>query len=173
MGALSGARYAYTVSDEISLLFDPGFWMFGRKLEKLVSVSAGLASAGFTLESGILGHFDSRVWIGATVEDVADYFQWRQADAGRSALHGWCYWTLRQDGATRQRATEALSGLSTAGKNELLHRSGVNFSAVPAWQRRGIGLWGDRVEWELPMRREYRELVVRLAGWRAESTIGA
>lgn len=63
----TGARYAYTESDEISLLFDPRFDLFGRGVEKLVSVSAGIASAVFTHAVGEPAHFDSRVWLGTTV----------------------------------------------------------------------------------------------------------
>lgn len=168
-----GARYAYTVSDEISLLFDPDFRLFGRGVEKLVSVSAGIASASFSLAASEMAHFDSRVWLGTSVTDVADYFSWRQSDAARSAMHGWCYWTLRGLGRSRREATEELAGKSFADKNELLFQHGINFNEVPAWQRRGVGVWrensaGDgprnmRVEWELPMRDEYRDLVERLA----------
>ncbi|SDT30973.1 tRNA(His) guanylyltransferase Thg1 family protein [Actinoplanes derwentensis] len=170
-----GARYAYTVSDEISLLLEPGFRLFGRVVEKLVSVSAGMASAGFTGGSGVMGHFDSRVWTGGSIAEVVEYFSWRQADAARSALHGWCYWTLRQEGLSGKQATGALAGRSTADKNELLFQHGVNFNEVPDWQRRGVGIWredgGVRVEWELPMRAEYRDLVVRASGWQGETTI--
>src|SRR5690348_14915851 len=42
------AVYAYTESDEISLLFRPEWDLFDRELEKAVSVSAGIASAAFT-----------------------------------------------------------------------------------------------------------------------------
>lgn len=169
-----GARYAYTVSDEISLLFDPDFELFGRGVEKLVSVSAGLASATFTLRAGVPGHLDSRVWMGASIGEVGDYFAGRQADAARSALHGWCHWTLREQGRSRREAAEDLAGRSTAEKNELLFRSGVNFNDLPGWQRRGVGISrGPQVEWELPMRAKFRELVVRSAGWRAETTIGS
>jgi tRNA(His) 5'-end guanylyltransferase len=69
--------------------------------EKLVSISAGLASAAFTHASGEVVCFDSRVWVGAGTEDVADYFAWRQADAAQCALNGWCYWTLRNSGEDR------------------------------------------------------------------------
>src|SRR5207249_1656476 len=67
---------------------------FDRKLEKVVSLSAGIASAAFTQACGVPVHFDSRVWLGADAALVVDYFRWRQADAARCALHGWCYWTL-------------------------------------------------------------------------------
>jgi tRNA(His) guanylyltransferase len=68
-----------------------------------------------------------------------------------------------------------------SGKNELLYARGINFNDVPAWQRRGVGLWVEsferegfdpvrqkpvtttrrrvRVERDLPMGDEYRALV--------------
>ncbi|MBV1856231.1 tRNA(His) guanylyltransferase Thg1 family protein [Catellatospora tritici] len=180
-----GARYAYTESDEISLLLPPGFDLFGRSVEKLVSISAGIASAVFTQAVGEPAHFDSRLWLGVTVGDVVDYFSWRQTDATRCALNGWCYWTLRNAGQTRQQATRALAGAGTADKNELLFRHGINFNELPAWQRRGIGLWWElhdcpgfdpvcgvevtaqrrriTVERELPMKDAYRSLVEKVA----------
>jgi tRNA(His) guanylyltransferase len=177
-------RYAYTESDEISILLDPSVELFGRTVEKLVSISAGLASAAFTHAAGEPAHFDSRVWMGTTPDDVVDYFSWRQADATRCALNGWCYWTLRRNGKSRQEATAALDGSSTADKNELLFRHGINFNDLPAWQRRGLGMWwttygrpgydplrGREVvatrrrihtERDLPMRDDYRELIAKL-----------
>jgi tRNA(His) 5'-end guanylyltransferase len=56
-------------------------------------------------------------------------------------LHGWCYWTLRKAGRSVAEATGTLAGRDVASKNELLFRAGVNFNEVPAWQRRGTGLY--------------------------------
>ena len=92
----------------------------------------GLASASFTLALGAAGHFDSRAWLGASPALVVDYFRWRQADATRCALNGWCYWTLRKAGHPSTQAERKLAGLSVAGKNELLFGLGVNFNDVPA-----------------------------------------
>lgn len=44
--------YAYTESDEISLLFDPAEQLFGRKLRKYNSTLAGEASAQFSVRFG-------------------------------------------------------------------------------------------------------------------------
>ena len=140
------ARYAYTESDEISVLLDPAWSLFGRSVEKLVSISASVATAGFTMATGAPGTFDARVWLGTSPSDVIDYFSWRQADAGRCALNGWCYWTLRGEGLSGRSATSALAGLDTSGKNELLFERGINFAEVPAWQRRGVGLWFEEYE---------------------------
>lgn len=135
-----GAIYAYTESDESSLLFAPKWSLFDREVEKVVSISAGLMSAAFTKASGLLGHFDSRIWVGPTREDVLDYFRWRQSDATRCALNGWCYWTLRKSGLSEREATIRLERGTTEDKNELLFQNGINFNEVPLWQRRGVGL---------------------------------
>ncbi len=140
--------YAYTESDEISVLFPPAWDLFDRELEKVVSVSASIAGATFTHACGEPAHFDSRVWLGVTDQRVVDYFRWRQADAARCALHGWCYWTLRRDGLGGRQAMAQLSGKDVAFLNELLFQRGINFNDVPAWQRRGTGLYQETYEKE-------------------------
>jgi tRNA(His) guanylyltransferase len=135
-----GGLYGYTESDEFSVLLPRHWALFDREVEKAVSVSAGLASATFALACGELAHLDARVVVAATDEQVLDYFRWRQADAGRCALNGWCYWTLRKEGADARAATRQLDGLPVAAKHELLFRRGINFNDLPRWQRRGTGL---------------------------------
>jgi len=138
-----GGRYAYTESDEISLLLPRDWDLFDRELEKAISLSAGVASATFSRAGGVTAHFDSRAWLGAADADVVDYFRWRQADAGRCTLNGWCYWTLRKQGQSVAAATAALKQRTAAFKHELLFQHGVNFNDVPAWQRRGVGLYWE------------------------------
>jgi tRNA(His) guanylyltransferase len=140
--------YAYTESDEISILFLPEWDLFDRELEKLVSISAGIASSAFTYASGELAHFDSRVWLGVNESQVVDYFRWRQADAKRCALNGWSYWTLRKSGKSIKEATEYLENRSISFKNELLFQHGINFNDLPVWQRRGTGLYRETYEKE-------------------------
>lgn len=176
-----GGRYAYTESDEISVVLDPANELFGREVEKLVSLSAGITTAAFTYAAGEPAVFDGRVWTGTGLDDVVDYLSWRQADAARCALNGWCYWTLRKDGRSARQATRDMYRTSVSDKNELLFARGINFNDVPAWQRRGVGLWFEsfekaghdpvadipvtvtrrrvRVERELPMRDAYRTFV--------------
>ncbi|MEW6492786.1 MAG: tRNA(His) guanylyltransferase Thg1 family protein [Cyanobacteriota bacterium] len=138
--------YAYTESDEISVLFLPAWDLFDRSLEKVVSISASIASATFTHIYNSVVNFDSRVWLGVNESQVVDYFRWRQADATRCALNGWCYWTLRKAGESARSATAILDGQSVAFKNELLFQHGVNFNELPTWQRRGTGLYWENYE---------------------------
>ena len=133
--------YAYTESDEISLLFDCDEQLFGRKLRKYNSTLAGEASAQFSLRLGQAASFDCRVSQLPSVELVIDYFRWRNEDAARNALNAWCYWTLRKDGLNEQQATKRLTGRSVSQKNELLFQYGINFNDLPSWQKRGVGLY--------------------------------
>lgn len=139
MEALNGL-YAYTESDEISLLL-PRLWdTFDRELEKTVSIAAGAASAAFTHSLGEPATFDGRIWVGADEHAVVDYFRWRQYDAGRCCLNGWCYWTLRNEGWSVAKATEELDGKNAPWKQEMLFQRGMNFNDFPTWQKRGVGV---------------------------------
>ena len=117
---------------------------------------------------------------------MKDYFLWRQEDAHRNALNSWCYWTLRGDGDSVVKATKTLEGKSVSFKNELLFHHGINFDKLPSWQKRGIGLWFEnyekqgynpisredvvttrremKVEYDLPLREAYAELVAGFVG---------
>ncbi|MCA9087240.1 MAG: guanylyltransferase [Planctomycetaceae bacterium] len=173
--------YAYTESDEISLLFDPGEQLFSRKLRKYNSTLAGEASAQFSVRLGQPASFDCRISQLPGIELVVDYFRWRNEDAARNALSAWCYWTLRKDGQNEQQATQRMLGLSVGQKNELLFQYGINFNDLPIWQKRGVGLFWEeydkvsrnpltmqevtarrrriRTEFELPMKDDYSRFV--------------
>jgi tRNA(His) guanylyltransferase len=138
--------YAYTQSDEISLLFDPEEQLFGRKLRKYNSTLAGQASAQFSLQLGQVACFDCRISQLPTADRVVDYFRWRNEDAARNALNAWCYWMLRKDGQNQQQATQSLLGQSVSQKNELLFQYGINFNDLPGWQKRGTGLYWEEYD---------------------------
>lgn len=176
--------YGYTQSDEISLLFHPDERAFHRKLRKYDSILAGEASAKFALLLGAHAAFDCRISQLPNAELVRDYFRWRNEDAHRNALNGWCYWTLRKEGLSVVAATKRLEGLSVGAKNELLFQHGINFNDVPNWQKRGIGLYWNtyekpalnpktgeevvaerrriKVDYELPMRDAYSDFIINL-----------
>lgn len=136
-----GAIYAYTESDEISLLLPHNWSLFSREHEKLVSLSAGIASAAFTANSGLCGVFDSRVIIANSVDEICDYFRWRMLDAGRCCLNSWVYWTLRKAGQSVLAATRASNGADFKQKVALLADHGILYDQLPCWQRRGTGIY--------------------------------
>ena len=138
--------YGFTESDEISLLFHKEEVTFGRKVRKFNSILAGQASAAFSLQLGQVVAMDCRLVPLPSIEKVKDYFLWRQEDAHRNALNAHCYWMLRKEGLGAQEATAQLDGKSIAYKNELLFSRGINFDELPAWQKRGIGVFFTDVE---------------------------
>ena len=138
--------YGYTQSDEMSLLFALGENGFGRKLRKLHSILAGEASAAFSLRLGAAAVFDCRISQLPSAGHVVDYFRWRAEDAHRNSLNAHGYWLLRRQGKSAGEATAAMAGLSVAAKNELLFRHGINFNDLPAWQKRGVGLYWEEYD---------------------------
>jgi tRNA(His) guanylyltransferase len=175
--------YGYTQSDEISLLFHQRESTFDRQLRKYTSILASEAGAHFSLRLGSAAAFDARVSQLPSDQHVLDYFRWRQEDATRNALSAHCYWLLRKRGKTIKETTNALLRLDVAAKNELLFHHGVNFGRLPAWQRRGTGLYWEtyakagfnpkkgiaseasrrrvRVDTELPAKESYLEFLRR------------
>lgn len=173
--------YGYTESDEISLLLAQNDNAFGRKVRKLNSVLAGEASAKLSLLLGGVACFDCRISQLPSLDDVVDYFRWRNEDAHRNALNAHCYWALRKEGQNAKESTDVLLRLTVADKNELLFQRGINFNEVPNWQKRGSGVvWqeydrdavnaktGESVTairrrlrriYDLPMRDEYSDFV--------------
>jgi len=140
--------YAYTESDEISLLFSSDENAFGRKVRKYNSTLAGEASAAFSLILGIKASFDCRMVPLPTIERVEDYFRGRQEDAHRNSLNSCCYWMLRKEGRSIHEATRILEGKGVSFKNELLFSHGINYDKLPLWQKRGVGLWKEEYEKE-------------------------
>jgi len=133
--------FAYSESDEISLLFHPDESGFARKPRKWISVLAGEASAAFSLALGRVAAFDARLSVLPGAEQVVDYFRWRMSDAARCCLNGYAYWLLRNRGLNARTAAERLQGMGRADKNELLFREGINFDTLPTWQKRGFGVY--------------------------------
>ena len=173
--------YGFTESDEISLLFHKDEETFGRKVRKYNSVLAGEASAVLSLQMGLPAVMDCRIIPLPNAQRVQDYFLWRQEDAHRNALNAHCYWMLRKEGVGAREATAQLNGKSISYKNELLFSRGINFDKLPAWQKRGIGVfWADvekngfnpitkqevfttrrelTVEYDLPLGQQYGNMV--------------
>lgn len=132
--------YGYTQSDEISLLLDPAESVFGRKERKYNSILAGEASGRLSLALGRVAVFDCRISRLPTEGIVEDYFRWRQEDARRNALNSWCYWEQRKRGASVRQATNTLRRMPVPEKLALLASFGIDFEALPAWQRHGVGV---------------------------------
>lgn len=137
---IQGARFAYTQSDEISLLltdFDnltTEAW-FDYNIQKVVSVSAGIASAQFSQEFGPRGVFDCRAF-NIPEAEVANYFIWRQKDWIRNSVQmlGQAHFFHGQ-----------LQGKSLPDIHEMLHQEGVNWVDLPKRWKNGQMVYRDLV----------------------------
>lgn len=150
---VQGCQIAYVQSDEISLLLnnfktlDTQSW-FDNTLQKMVSISASMASVKFTTESWrIWGHdqydsasgdvhndpiikpafFDSRAFV-LPKEDVCNYFLWRQQDATRNSV---------QMLARTLYSHKECNNKNNSELQEMCFKKGINWNDCPTSQKRG------------------------------------
>lgn len=136
---VQGTRLAYVQSDEISLLvinydsIDCQSW-FDNSLQKMASISAGMASAVFTGLSGRIwggpskiAVFDSRAFV-LPKEDVCNYFIWRQQDATRNSV---------QMLARSLYSHKECENKNNSELQEMIFRKGTNWNNCPIPQKRG------------------------------------
>jgi tRNA(His) guanylyltransferase len=132
---ISGSVFAYTQSDEISVLatdFDTAQtepW-FGGVIAKQCSVSAALATAVLNeRRPGNRALFDSRVFTISDPVEVANYFLWRQRDCVSNSI---------SMAAQAHFSHRRLHGINGGGMQELLFtEAGVNWNDYPDGCKRG------------------------------------
>jgi len=137
--------FIYTFSDEINILLSE--IPFGGRIEKLDSVFASFITGSFTknMSESTKGpiSFDSRV-IPLSQEGTIEYFKERQDEAWRNCINGYSYWTLREE-YTKKEAMEILKKKKSNELHDILFERGTNLAELPAWQRRGIGIYKKEV----------------------------
>lgn len=167
---VSGCVFAYTQSDEISLVLvdyksintEP--W-FGNNLQKIVSISASMATYFFNDEFKRAVHkeatsksqssvteahqksiqqklcvFDARAFI-LPREEVSNYIYWRQTDCVRNSIQlaGQAYFSHNR-----------LQGKSCDEIQEMLwQEKEINWSEYPTWFKNGVSLYKkpQKVDW--------------------------
>jgi tRNA(His) guanylyltransferase len=150
---VQGCQIAYVQSDEISLLLtnyqdiDTQSW-FDNNLQKMVSISASIASVTFTMNSDKIwgsdvvdsqagdlidiprfrsAYFDSRIFV-LPKEDVCNYFLWRQQDATRNSV---------QMLARSLYSHKELDCMDNSELQEAIFHKGINWNDCPVPQKRG------------------------------------
>jgi tRNA(His) 5'-end guanylyltransferase len=139
---VGNCRIGYEQSDEITLLltdfdtFDTQAW-FGGNIQKIVSVSASIATAAFNSNwfsypehkaFNSLATFDSRVYTIADPFEAYNAFLWRQQDATRNSL---------QMIAQSLYSHKELHGKKQSDLQEMIWQKGHNFNDFPTMFRRG------------------------------------
>ena len=161
---IQNARLAYVQSDEISILMNDwgklttDAW-FDNTVQKIVSVAASMATAKFNLLatdqgnfSPTMAFFDARVW-NLPVDEVANYFVWRQQDATRNSINmlGQFHFSHKD-----------LQGKNVSEVQEMLFSQyGVNWNNIPTWQKRGYCATRQGIDDEIPIFTQDRNYIER------------
>ena len=149
---IQGVKFGYVQSDEISLVLtdfdDLGThaW-FDNNLQKMVSVAASMATAEFNklrlvrymedsmifLEPEDIGkfkmaEFDARAFQIPFIDEVKNYFIWRQQDAVRNSI---------SSVAQSLYSTKELHGVKTDQMQELIFQKGINWNDYDFRMKRG------------------------------------
>ena len=143
MENIQNAVFAYTQSDEISILLNDwkrlttDQWYDGG-VQKIASVSASMATAFFNEAYHILPYasktsppafFDARVF-NLPKEEVVNYFVWRQQDATRNSINmlGQFHFSHKQ---LHKKSNSDVQDML------MLHKH-VNWNDLDVWKRRGL-----------------------------------
>lgn len=90
-GEIQGSVLAYLQSDEISIIARDDMknetqpWV-GKRLSKINSLSAAIATAEFSSYYEGKRHFDCRAFVLPDLNEVTNYLIWRQQDATRNSI---------------------------------------------------------------------------------------
>lgn len=152
---IQGAKFGYVQSDEISIVltdFDElgtHAW-FDNNLQKMVSVAASMATAKFNqlrmarstwegsdvagsldqddIENFKLAMFDARAFQIPFIDEVENYFIWRQQDAVRNSI---------SSVAQSLYSPRELNGVKTDQMQELIFQKGINWNDYDFRLKRG------------------------------------
>ncbi|MEV4759311.1 tRNA(His) guanylyltransferase Thg1 family protein [Micromonospora sp. NPDC049559] len=163
---VSGTVFAYTQSDEISLLVvdfqgaNTQPW-FGGEVQKIVSTSAAVATAALCARRpGKPATFDARVFTISDPVEVANYFLWRQRDAVRNSI------TMA---AQAQFSHQRLHGVNTRQMQELLWaEKQINWNDYPVGAKRGrvvVKASGEREVTFVHRRTQQPQTVSAMRSW--------
>lgn len=137
--------YAYIESDEISLLFSKNATLYNRKVRKYNSILAAEMSVNLTQILGRKAIFDCRIIPLPSLQDVTDYFLWRQEDSHRNSIYAHCYYKLLETGMKPVEATNYLKNKLLDDKIELLAKNNICLNAIPNWEMYGYGVYNKEV----------------------------
>lgn len=137
---IQGCKLAYTQSDEITLLLTNYDKLttdsyFDNELQKIVSISASLATVKFNEEikksypEKGYAMFDSRAWV-VPHDEVCNAFIWRQQDATKNSI------SMVAQANFSHKSLQNLNGHQLQDK--LYEEKGINWNDLPIWQKRGV-----------------------------------
>lgn len=170
---IQGCQLAYIQSDEITLLlrndqtFETSPW-FDNNIQKMVSVSASMASVMFTSLSGKIWNgvtkpafFDSRAFV-LPKEDVMNGFEFRQQDAVRNSV---------QSLALSLFSHSQLNSQNVVRLKEMCASAGVVWDDLPTSQKQGRCVVKVPVEKVIVNKKTNEQMVINRPEWQVDNEI--
>jgi len=157
---------AYIISDEISFILPKEFCLFNRKIEKLLSVTAGYLSGEGSLEFYELGidpvSFDAKIFEFDTIDEVLEYLDERKNYGFRNFV-----FTLLRDyemksGKSATMVAKEANGRPISQQIDVLIKAGIDIYKMQYWKREGELLYFEPF---------IREIKVGSFGTRTKETV--
>ena len=139
----------YGQSDEYSFCFQRNSTIYGRREAKIstnvVSLFTGAFVSGWPKYFGdqkleFLPSFDARCITYPTVQNLRDYFSWRQVDCHINNLYNTAFWALVQSGKPEKEAEQVLCKTDSGQKNEILFKLGINYNTIEEIFKKGTAI---------------------------------
>ena len=136
---IQNVKAIYIQSDEISIwmnndqTIDSQAW-FGNSINKIVSVSASIATSEFNSLMGTKANFDSRAFILPNETEVVNYMLWRAKDWERNSLSMY---------ARSVYSAKELHGKNKSDQHEMLHLKEMNWNDLNPQLKNGTMLVFD------------------------------
>ena len=160
-------RYGFVEQLEMSVLLDQRLvaerWEDASDLQAFL---VAVASSKLSLQVEDEALFTCKLYSFSKSDLVIAYFMWRQQEAYLAALDRYCSYVLAKEGSSQESISKLLEDLGPLEKEEILRQNGLEYSELPAWQRRGSSVYlNDEmrvvVDTNLPQDAEYRPYLQR------------
>lgn len=166
LGGDACGKYAFVELVEMSLLLDRNVASRWRDATELHNYLVGLATSKMSLQVEDEALFSCGLYSFTKPDLVIAYFLWRRQEAAIAALDRYSTYVLSKDNSAEVVA-KLLEGLGPVEKEEILRQHGIEYPALPAWQRSGsavmVGTGAEKVtvETNLPLEHEYATYLQR------------
>jgi tRNA(His) 5'-end guanylyltransferase len=128
-----GASFGFADRTELALYAVSA----GGDARRLMNRIGGEAAGKLSLLIGQVVTFDTHLYEFPDSDLALDFFRWRQDEAHLIAIDRYATHVLSSSGADQNAVPRILDGLGPDEKIELLRQNALDFTSVPAWQRRG------------------------------------
>jgi len=170
---IQNVQFGYTQSDEITLVLKD--WQtlttdqwFGGNVQKIVSISAAMATAYFNYYYAIefnnnqtyssdLAFFDSRTF-NLPIEEVTNNLIWRQQDATRNSVQMLGQFYFSHNELHKKNVSQI--------QDKLMEDYNINWNNLPTWMKRGSSVYktekqGFVIDDEIPIFTQDRNFIDR------------